>query len=249
MNKLFFGVAASATATLIIAPALAADMPVKAPAPAAVVAYNWTGLYVGANIGWVSENESWTYTNPVPNTPPTNSLHNINATDGIFGGHIGAQYQFNQFVIGAEAAISHPMNGTWGISGTQCVSVVGSQCLARANTLFTVGGRLGFAWNRWLVFGSGGWAQLDIQTQELTAPPFIFDVTQHRHNGNYIGGGIEYAWTDHLILGAEYQHVSVDTVYHGSSADRFSASPPGVNGRNVGASEDIVRARISFKWP
>ena len=55
MKKLLLGVAASAT--LIAAPALAADMPLKAPAPAAVVAYNWTGLYIGANAGWVSENE------------------------------------------------------------------------------------------------------------------------------------------------------------------------------------------------
>jgi outer membrane immunogenic protein len=246
MKKLFLGVAASTT--LIVVPALAADMPVKAPTPAAVVAYNWTGLYVGANIGWVSENESWTYTNPVPNSPPTNSLHNINASDGIFGGHIGAQYQFNQFVIGAEAAISHPMQGTWGTSGTQCVSTIGSQCQARANTLLTAGGRLGWAWNRWLLFASGGWAQLDIETQELTAPPIVFDHTEHRHNGSYIGGGVEYAWTDHLILGIEYQHVEVDSAFHLSSAD-LTPSPPGVNGRNVSGSEDIVRGRISFKWP
>jgi len=69
--KKLLGVAASAT--LIVAPALAADVPVKAPAPAAIVAYNWTGLYVGANVGWVGENFDWTYTNPVPNTPPTNT--------------------------------------------------------------------------------------------------------------------------------------------------------------------------------
>ena len=36
--------------------------------------------------------------------------------------------------------------------------------------------------------------------------------------------------------------------YHASSADAFGPSPPGVNGRNISATEDIVRARLSLKF-
>jgi outer membrane immunogenic protein len=137
----------------------------------------------------------------------------------------------------------------FGSHDTSSHASVGSQCQARGTTLLTAGGRLGWAWNRWLLFADGGWAQLDIETQELTVPPIVFDHTVHRHNGSYVGGGVEHALTDHFILGVEYQHVEVDTVFHASSGDAGLPSPPGVNGRNVGGSEDIVRARVSFKWP
>src|SRR5689334_5574331 len=53
MRKLATVIAAAA---LIGTPALAADLnrPVyKAPTPAPVPVYNWTGWYVGGNAGWV----------------------------------------------------------------------------------------------------------------------------------------------------------------------------------------------------
>jgi outer membrane immunogenic protein len=246
MKKLAIGIALVAAS--IATPGLAADMPTKA-VPYVPATYNWSGIYGGASIGWVHEDETWTYTNPVPATPPTSSAHDINADDAIFGGHIGLQYQFQQIVVGVEAAASRPTSSKFTASGLQCVNVAGSLCEARAQALYTVGGRLGYAWNRWLVFASGGWAQLEIDTQELTLPPSVFDFsTTHRHDGYYVGGGVEYALTDHLILGLEYQHVAVDTVYHASSGDAFAPSPPGVNGRNIDGTEDIVRARLSVKF-
>jgi len=241
---------AAAIAFLLGTPALAADMAVKAPPPVAPVPYyDWSGFYIGANFGWVRQDETWTYTNPVPATPPTSSAHDINADNGIFGGHVGLQYQFNHVVVGAEGAISHPTNDKYGVSGLQCVSVAGSLCEARSSTLWTAGGRLGWAWDRWLLFANGGWARLEIDSQEVTAPPTPFDfTTTHRQNGYYIGGGVEYALADHLIVGLEYQHVDVGTAFQASSADAFNTSPPGVNGRNIDGKEDIVRARISVKF-
>jgi outer membrane immunogenic protein len=209
--------------------ALAADMrvPVKAapivPPPAI---YNWSGIYIGANIGWVGEHETWTYSNPVPATPPTSSAHDINLDDVIFGGHLGVQYQFNRVLVGVEGAVSQPGGSKYGASGLQCVSTVGSLCEAQAGTLWTVGGRLGWAMNRWLAFVNGGWARLQVSTRELTAPPTVFDTTGANQNGFYIGGGVEYALTDNLILGLEYQHVDVGSAYHASSADAFGPSPP-----------------------
>jgi outer membrane immunogenic protein len=52
MKKLFVG--AAALLALGVAPALAADMPVKArPAPVTIEsAYNWTGFYIGLNAGY-----------------------------------------------------------------------------------------------------------------------------------------------------------------------------------------------------
>ena len=228
--------------------AFAADMPLKAPPAAYAEAYNWSGFYVGASAGWVHESSTWTYTNPVPATPPTSSAHDVRFDDAIFGGHIGALYQWQKVVLGAELAVSET-RGNFGTSNLQCVATVGSQCRVSMGTLWTAGGRLGWAgWNRWLPYVSGGWARLEVRSQESTVPPLIFDNTSARQNGYYVGGGIEYAITNNFIAGIEYQHVDVGTAYHASSADGFGPSPPGVNGRNISASEDIVRARLSVKF-
>ena len=50
-----------------------------------------------------------------------------------------------------------------------------------------------------------------------------------------------------MIVGAEYQHIDLGTRLHLAPLDGFRACPPGVNCRNIGATEDIVRARLSLK--
>ena len=62
-KKLLAGVALGAL--LIGAPAMAADMPVKAPKAPPVIPYSWTGFYVGANVGysWGRANTDFAATN------------------------------------------------------------------------------------------------------------------------------------------------------------------------------------------
>jgi opacity protein-like surface antigen len=66
MKKLLLGIAA--IVALFTAPALAADMPLKAPPAVVSAEYNWSGFYVGANAGWMESNFHWQYTNPAPAT-------------------------------------------------------------------------------------------------------------------------------------------------------------------------------------
>src|SRR6185436_21153455 len=96
--------AAPAVAALFTTGAMAADLPLpQEPIPAAVPAlYNWTGFYVGAQGGFAFEGENvWSP------APVTNDL------EGFFaGGTVGANWQMNWFVVGAEA------DGGWaGIDG------------------------------------------------------------------------------------------------------------------------------------
>jgi outer membrane immunogenic protein len=245
MKKLAIGIALLATS--MARPVLAADLPVKA-VPYVAPEYNWSGLYGGINGGWIGENETYTLTNPVPATPPTSSPHNIHLDNGIFGAHIGAQYQFSHVVIGAEAAASWPTGNDFGTSSLQCTSTVGSLCQARVDHVYTAGGRLGWAWDRLLLFASGGYAQTEIESQQLTHPPTVFDTTHADHNGYYVGGGVEYAFAQFFVAGIEYQHIFVDTAYHASTADGGGPSPPGVNGRNINGTDDIVRVRVSVKF-
>src|SRR5215472_925959 len=83
--------------------ALAADLPPsppRAPAvytPAVVPVYNWTGFYIGGNLGaaWTQGHASDTLGNSW-----SNSQHAVFTG----GGQVGANYQINWFVVGVEAA-------------------------------------------------------------------------------------------------------------------------------------------------
>ena len=100
-----FVVGSVALMATIAAPAMAADMPVKAPLAPAASPYSWTGFYAGGNIGY-----SWGRS--------ANSLSFVDATsgailsasdakfdlNGVIGGvQIGRNWQTNNWVWGLEA--------------------------------------------------------------------------------------------------------------------------------------------------
>jgi outer membrane immunogenic protein len=85
--------------------ASAADMPVYLKAPPPV--YNWTGFYIGGNVGYSWGNSSSTLGLSDATTGAGLSSTNTNfALDGIIGGgQIGYNYQIKNWVIGLEADI------------------------------------------------------------------------------------------------------------------------------------------------
>jgi opacity protein-like surface antigen len=247
MKRLIAGLA-----LLLAAPfgaAMAADMPLKAPPP--VVEYNWSGLYFGANAGWSSDRFDWTYTNP---SPPTccPGVQGARVDDGIAGVQSGVQYQWNHVVVGIEAAGDAFARERWANGAGCALPNAPVVCQIRHHGFLTAGGRLGWAWGDWLLFAGGGAAWTDVTTRLVNPNGTQFDNTgaQHR-NGWYVGAGVEYVvykggWAD-LIAGAEWQHLDFGTVLELSPLDGLSPCPPGVNCRNVSATEDIFRVRLSAK--
>src|SRR5262245_34797115 len=98
MRKLFLG--SMAVAAMIAGPAMAADMPVKAKAPPPPVVYDWSGAYVGFNIGGAWYDVERTYTNLGGFSIKSSG------EDVIYGFHAGAQGQWGNWVLGIEAAYS-----------------------------------------------------------------------------------------------------------------------------------------------
>ena len=209
--------------------------------PIVAPAYNWTGVYFGGSVGGGWQNMDWRYTHPEVATVPFSASDG----DGVGGVHVGAQIQFGHIVGGVE------VGGTWrfddGFSGkTGCITGSLATCEAKIRDgVLTVGPRLGWAANNWLFYATGGYAEGRVVSRLLEPDRTVFDRTSKDENGWFVGGGIEYAIARNVILGVEYQHVDLDTTFHRSSADGFA---PGPNGRDIGASEDIVRARLSFKF-
>ena len=106
MRHLSIAVIAAASTVACTQMATAADMPVKAPVQKAsvVVPYNWTGFYIGANIGggWGSSDVDFSPNDPIAalfSLPPT-SLK----ISGVLGGlQVGYNWQVNRNgLIGIE---------------------------------------------------------------------------------------------------------------------------------------------------
>jgi opacity protein-like surface antigen len=102
MNRFLFGI--TALVTLVAAPALAADMPIKVSSPAS---YDWTGLYVGGHVGW--EHAVTQGSTNLPDffgtmiTGPTDQ----NMRGWLGGAQLGYNQQFRRAVLGVE------VSGSW----------------------------------------------------------------------------------------------------------------------------------------
>jgi outer membrane immunogenic protein len=149
--------------------ASAADLPTKGPyykAPVAAPAFSWTGFYIGANAGYAWGHTDVGYTPPGgPNgfipadvaTYRAGASQKINNSGFTGGVQAGYNYQFNQFLAGIEADFGYlgrsgNFTGTFpGVWGTQNVNISGKD-----GWLSTVRGRLGVAFNQFLVYGTGG---------------------------------------------------------------------------------------------
>ena len=249
MKKLLLG--SVALAAMIAGPAMAADMPYKAPPPAPpVVYYDWSGAYVGFNVGgaWYDVDRHFT-------APPGGGDFTTNDSDGIYGFHAGAQWQWGAWVLGVEAALSGCFRECRSTSGPLPTPLFLPNSFGehKITNLFTVGPRLGYAWDRWMIFATGGWASANLKgaycNPSLNNCVLLQSGASRNNDGWYAGGGFDYmvhkgALVD-VILGVEYQHFDV------SGQQAFCANPSCSPGNaadyDLSAKGDIVRARLTIK--
>ena len=112
--------------------------------------------------------------------------------------------------------------------------------------------RIGYSWDRTMVFVKGGWAGGDA-TLSATGPAGGGIATARASDfvdGWTIGGGIEYAWHPSFIIGVEYQHIELD-LGTAASCDLCLigvpiGTPPRLNG-NADISLVTLRASYLFR--
>lgn len=186
-------------ATLFSAPALS-DNTHAIPAPAGM---NWTGMYVGLNAGWIDRKTDWVY-------PSNGDLANQRGDAGFWGGQVGIQQQFGAWVLGIEGALG--AIDKW--SSTACPNT-NFNCESRLTSFWTIGPRVGYAFNNWLLFVNGGYAKGQMNTRAvLVSNGAQLELTGEDHDGWYLGGGVDFAVSQNLILGIEYQHIDLGSELH-----------------------------------
>jgi outer membrane immunogenic protein len=233
--------------------AFAADLPSRAPPPVYLPPppiFTWTGIYIGGQVGyaWGNGNFNDTVVDPITGTVITGSVGGT--PNGVIGGaHVGFNLQFSQWVIGLEGTV----DGT-SLSNTAVaffpVAFGGSTLTAHttADVQGSIRGRLGFAWDRVLIYGTGGVAFGGFNTDvSIAAPNVPFFASANRSNtrvGWTAGGGVEYAVTNNWSIRAEYRFSDFGTIRDGlglPSGGRFF-------NEHRRLQENQVQAGFSYKF-
>ena len=215
-------------------PKSSAPMLTKAPAPASA-GWNWTGLYLGLNGGYGFGGSDWT------DSVTGASTGNFGTSGFVFGGTIGANYQVGAWVFGVEA------DGDWsdtnGFGTFTSSSLCAAGCLTRNDWLATLRGRFGYAFDRFVVYGTGGAALGDIRANFSNDP-----ATDATKLGWTAGVGVEVAVAAHWTAKAEYLFVDLaDGSCTANCAIQNPSALPLIPNIAVKFNESIVRLGINYK--
>jgi outer membrane immunogenic protein len=199
---------------------MAADLPVKAPPPAAMPVYlsDWAGFYIGINGGG-----GWGHT-----TFDSSTVDNTTTSGGLVGGHVGYNWQYGSVVAGLEADFDAAnLNKTDAFGLEQ-----------KTDELASVRGRVGYLFApSLLAYGTGGlgWGHTILTDTNGTFTGVTGSSAAVSQFGWVAGAGLEYKLVDHVLLRAEYLHYDF-------GKDTFPSFD------NVKETVDIVRGGLSWKF-
>jgi outer membrane immunogenic protein len=188
-------------------PAFAADLPTPEAVPATYVpvvapVYNWGGFYLGINGGYGFGNSSWS---DADNNSGLGTTGNFNTNGYAVGATVGVNWQSDAFVLGLEGDFD-----AMGLDGKSssgfCANLrlgANAQCETKQTWLSTVRGRVGYAADRVLFYGTAGGAFGNIEAGASSN-----FVTQTK-GGWTIGAGIEAAFAENWTARVEYLFVDM----------------------------------------
>jgi high affinity Mn2+ porin len=200
----------SAAAISIASPARGADA--TPPTKAALIpytvpsAFDWTGFYVGGHVAYGLGRVDSILSDPDPTV-------SSNAFSGLYGGVQGGyNYVFpSHLLLGAEADITFPYfypDGTIFKGGTPQGTIVTDQI----DYIATLRGRFGYAFDRWLIYGTGGFAWSQARFGETPGVVSDEDKVLLTRTGWTLGLGAERAIAPDWTARIEYLYDRFGTV-------------------------------------
>ena len=257
MKRMLIGIAAASS--LLATAAFAADLPARTYTKAPVYVepvYNWTGFYIGGNLGysWGRSNDTSTLTT----AGGTVLLATSDKTDlnGIVGGgQIGYNWQMQSWVWGIEADIQGTdEKGSRAFSFTPPPALTNN--LAPTITLpfalsqkidwfGTVRGRVGvLATPTVLLYATGGLAYGQVNSSETVGGPLPAAFSQSSTNvGWTVGAGIEGAIGGNWTAKLEYLYVDLGTV-----SGSFTLPNTDIISHSSHITDNVLRAGINYRF-
>jgi outer membrane immunogenic protein len=174
-----------------------------APPPLYSISPSWSGLYVGLHGGYGWGDVDWSFKESYFAVP--GDKFSDEPEGWLGGGQIGFNVQTGSLVWGLEASLSganieSSSSSPFGADDTFSTDI---------HRLWTLTGRLGYAFDHWLAYVKGGYAGGRV---EISAANDLADLTAtatETHHGWTLGAGLEYLVTPNLTLGLEYNYLDL----------------------------------------
>lgn len=173
---------------------------------------SWQGFYIGGQVGGAWSRANFQYQNAnFFNTLGSELLGNdfeFNTRSFIGGGYAGFNYQMaTPWLIGLEGSFSGTnLNNTHPSPLFQT-----DRYTNNLNELGTLKGRVGYSFDRWLPYFSGGWA---IANTSLTLKSPAVEIAQATrsswNNGWIVGVGMDYRATSKVSVGVSYDYSEIN---------------------------------------
>lgn len=227
---------------------------------------SWTGFYVGGfgayTYGVIDPTLKldgfWDAFAPPGDSANLESFgsNDLSASGAELGGLIGYNYQWNKWVFGAEAS-----GGYLWLRNSDHGDTLGQQrpidplvisTSFKSHYLATFGPRIGYAFCRWLPYVTGGLALGDLDLEQHIRS--VQGQGTFREGGStsgtnvgwMVGGGLEYAITNHWRARGQYQYIDLGTADFNSAGTGFQSAPGYTGNDEVSLHEHNVSLAIIY---
>ena len=257
--------ATAAVCALGIGSASAADLAArpytKAPAvPFVSPVYDWSGFYVGGHVGggWADQRQTVLDDGfgglglAGSGLFPNGSTFNRNHPSGVLGGVQGGfNWQFNNIVLGVEGEYTWSGMKTTSRTLDPVFPTVDIRSSDRIDEIATVTGRVGYAFNNWLLYGKGGWAWARGGSQGIVSDsnfgnqPYAGFNSSSEGDGWVAGAGVEWGFAPNWSAKVEYEHIDL-----GSKAVQANVVPTWNLPARFDTSTriDTVKAGVNYRF-
>jgi outer membrane immunogenic protein len=254
----------------LTAMASAADLPArtytKAPVMPVVVAYNWSGFYLGGFAGYAWADGNATATEP---QSPAGTFYNgtiLPTTYGLNGsflggGTVGYNWQMpgSNVVFGleGEAGYLHVRGSRQDVNafnaGLNPIDSVNSTRIGDAYGV--IAGRIGYAWDRTLIYAKGGVAfvgnsyNFNDTCNTGTCGGGLLVVSHSDTQTTYaLGAGIEYAFTNNWSLKGEYLFLGTQKTYTQSGPTLTPGTPITYTNSSTDPGIHTVKVGVNYRF-
>lgn len=201
--------------------ATAADLPPRYPvtrAPVYAPLYNWTGLYLGINGGGAWGTSGW------------DSTGDFDLSGGLIGVTAGFNWQYGRWVFGVEGDVD------WSNVKGDTFAFCASGCETSNTWLATARGRVGYAFDRFMPYFTGGLALGDIRAHTPS-----FAGKDETNAGWTVGAGLEFALFGTFTAKAEYLYVDLGEFNCGFACGAFAND-------HVSFTTHILRGGLDYRF-
>jgi outer membrane immunogenic protein len=219
---------ASAAILAMAGVASAADMrmPVKAP-PVIAPVFSWTGCYIGGYVGgaWAA-NDAATYelfdgvggygVNHAGGATTYRAWSYKTDSSFIGGGTVGCNWQpvGSPFVLGLEGEIGYLNIEGSALDPFQAAPLTYGSATKIGDWYGMITGRLGYSWDRAMIYVKGGAAFVNVESSVYDAAPIglaPWSLTTSETVATWtVGGGIEWAFDMNWSIKAEYMYIGLN---------------------------------------